>query len=49
MRIIDADVARDKLLYGEAYISDELASYIERIFEELPTVDAVPVIRCKDC
>ena len=49
MRLIDADNARDKLLYGEAFISEELSAYIKRFFDELPTIDAVEVVRCKDC
>ena len=45
MRLIDADYARDKLLFGEAYISDELAEYIKRLFGELPAIEAEPVKR----
>ena len=45
IRMIDANYARDKLLFGEAYISDELAVYINRLFEELPTIEAEPVKR----
>lgn len=42
MRLIDADVAERWMLQNEAAI--DIA-----ILKAIPTVDAVPVVRCKDC
>lgn len=53
MRLIDADAIpfRDELkrlsvLDHDKYITAETLEYM---LEHAPTVDAVPVIRCKDC
>ena len=51
MRLIDADrtieIVRDKgIAHPNAY---HLTNYTTLILQEAPTVDAVPVIRCKDC
>ena len=48
MRLIDADALIDTLY------DHEFASYIDKgevstVINDEPTVDAVPVIRCKDC
>ena len=43
MRLIDADALIDEL-----GISDEDIIF-EGMLEDAPTIDAVPVIRCKDC
>ena len=42
MRLIDADVANRWMKQNEAYMDAE-------ILKAIPTVDAVPVVRCKDC
>ena len=42
MRQIDADVASRWMEQNEAYMDAE-------ILRAIPTVDAVPVVRCKDC
>lgn len=42
MRLIDADVASRWMEQNEAYMDIE-------ILRAIPTVDAVPVVRCKDC
>lgn len=39
MRLIDGDYVRDEILYGDAYVSDELAVYIKREFDNAPTID----------
>lgn len=39
MRLIDGDYVRDEILYGDAYVSDELAVYIKRVFDDAPTID----------
>lgn len=43
MKLIDADALKDTL-----GISDKDIEFAEML-DEQPTVDAVPVIRCKDC
>lgn len=43
MRLIDADALIDEL-----GISDEDIIF-EEMLEDAPTIDAVPVVRCKDC
>lgn len=40
MNPIDGDYVRDEILYGEAYVPDELAVYIKRVFDEAPTIEA---------
>ena len=42
MRLIDADVANRWMERNGAYIDTE-------ILKAIPTVDAVLVVRCKDC
>ena len=46
MRLIDAD----KLEPSERYVGDEFTRivYMDDI-DEMPTVDAEPIVRCKDC
>lgn len=50
-RLIDADKALEKMYnqriaHPSAY---HLTNYATLILQEAPTVDAVPVIRCKNC
>lgn len=42
MRLIDADVAERWMMQNEAVM--DIA-----ILKAIPTIDAVPVVRCKDC
>lgn len=45
MRLIDADLLKGRFIHGrfdDVYIS-------EKEVQDAPTVDAVPVVRCKDC
>lgn len=42
MRLINADVASRWMEQNEAYMDAE-------ILRAIPTIDAVPVVRCKDC
>lgn len=44
MRLIDADALRENLTKNIG-----LTNAIDVSFRETPTVDAVPVIMCKDC
>ena len=45
-RLIDAYSAKEALEY--TLVGDE-ASMAERVIDSQPTVDAVPVVRCRDC
>lgn len=46
MRLIDADKLERKEFYGNEYCFD----YVDaKDIDNAPTVDAVPVVRCKDC
>ncbi len=45
MRLIDADAVD----YENIACSQTDLRWLHRIFEKQPTIDAVPVVRCKDC
>ena len=45
-RLIDAYSAKEALEYT---LVGDSASMAERVIDSQPTVDAVPVVRCKDC
>ena len=46
MRLIDADELKKKiLLYGKPYIFP----LSEKIIDNAPTIEAEPIVRCKDC
>lgn len=45
MRIIDADLLKKHYAWWE----DDRQKLFDSIVDSQPTVDAVPVIRCKDC
>lgn len=51
VRLIDADALKEHFkeytLHSDIQVS--LDRYALKVIEEEPTVDAVPVIRCKDC
>ena len=51
MRLIDADKLKEyfKEYTTHSGIQVSLDRYALKVIEEEPTVDAVPVIRCKDC
>ena len=52
MRLIDADALLDFLDVGHLRPPTEICFseiMIKNIIDMMPTVDAVPVIRCKDC
>lgn len=50
MRLIDADAfieeARNRIDMQDMYLPVHIKEFV---IDEMPTVDAVPVIRCKDC
>ena len=44
MRLVDADKAR------ECFVGDGVTGAVmQRMFDSLPTIDAVPVVRCREC
>ena len=55
MRLIDADMADVVIVYdnsNELMQVSAVREYIERqraFLDKFPTIDAVPVVRCKDC
>ena len=48
MRLIDAD-AYEHAVQGNPYVSDSVKRYVMCSIQSQPTIDAVQVIRCKDC
>ena len=44
MKLIDADALKNELKYG--WVNDK---FVLRKIDEASTIDAVPVVRCKDC
>ena len=59
MRLIDADIFASELDFADADVCEEFPdSYCEfgfsrekirELLRDIPTVDAVPVVRCRDC
>ena len=47
-RYIDADAAIQWVEENECY-TDKFKRIMEGVIDKQPTVDAVPVVRCKDC
>ena len=46
MRLIDAYSAKEALEYA---LVGDVASMAQRVIDSQPTVDAVPVVRCREC
>ena len=59
MRLIDADIFTSELDFAEADVCEEFPDgycefgfsreKIRELLRDIPTVDAVPVVRCRDC
>ena len=55
MRLIDADIADVVIIYdksNELIPASEVREYIKRqkaFLDKFPTIDAVPVVRCREC
>ena len=59
MRLIDADIFASELDFAEADVCEEFPdSYCEcgfsrekirELLRDIPTVDAIPVVRCREC
>ena len=59
MRLIDADIFASELEFADADVCEEFPdSYCEfgfsrerirELLQDIPTVDAVPVVRCREC
>ena len=44
MKLVDADKARE--CFGGDGVT---GAVMKRMFDSLPTIDAVPVVRCREC
>lgn len=53
MRLIDADALKEKAREWippyDASVVMNLFDLIDNLVDNMPTIDAVPVVRCKDC
>lgn len=59
MRLVDADIFASELDFTDADVCEEFPDgycevgisreKIRELLRDIPTVDAVPVVRCKDC
>ena len=59
MRLIDADIFASELDFAEADVCEEFPDgycefgfsreKIRELLRDIPTVDAVPVVRCREC
>lgn len=49
MRLIDADVFEELFDKQIEYGATDIFDAVEDALQDTPTIDAVPVIRCKDC
>ena len=48
MRLIDADKLI-KEVYGNPFVTDSVKTYAKCSVVDQPTIDAVEVVRCRDC
>ena len=48
-RLIDADSAINEISRFVGYLDDDMILRLQIAIKRLPTIDAVPVVRCKDC
>ena len=46
MRMIDANSAKEAL---ECTLVGDAAALAQRVIDRMPTIDAVPVVRCGEC
>ena len=53
MRLIDADVLKTKAIKCETFKLTDAPVFLKAVgtkeIDKAPTIDAVPVVRCKDC
>ena len=49
VRLIDADALENEVCHGCQYEHNKYANCIDCAIANAPTVDAVQVVRCKDC
>lgn len=49
MRIIDGDGLKKQLLLGSIMGHVNTLEDVNKIIDFVPTIEAVPVVRCKDC
>lgn len=49
MRLIDAEVFEELFHKQMEYGATDVFDAVEDALQDTPTIDAVPVVRCKDC
>lgn len=50
MRLIDADALTERTeAIEDVFVTNWTTEKVQRLIHDAPTIDAVPVIRCKDC
>lgn len=50
MRLIDADALAERTeVLEDFFVTNWTTEKVQRLIHEAPTIDAVPVVRCKDC
>ena len=49
MRLMDGDKYKADLLIGQDYLDEDTLLTVINVLDCQPTIDAVPVVRCKDC
>lgn len=49
MRLIDADALPKLIIYQPSDEVKEIINVFTRAIAEAPTIDAEPIVRCKDC
>ncbi len=49
MRLIDADALEEEMCSGCEYNKSKYANCVDCAIANAPTIDAEPVVRCKDC
>lgn len=47
--LIDLDSAINEISRFVGYLDDDMILRLQIAIKRLPTIDAVPVVRCKDC
>ena len=49
MKLIDADAVKELIRSGVSVDTYADQDYVCELVDEIPTIDAVEVVRCKDC
>lgn len=49
MRLGDLDALKDAINFGISDAPTYIKATVDQYIDEAPTIDAVPVVRCRDC